>query len=1217
MSAIKLHSLTPEYREESHKVYLDAIEEALEDESIKNIALSGGYGVGKSSVLKKLASKNQKVVQVSLSSIGLPIGDGDGKETTTNRIQKEIVKQLLYREEPYKVPGSRFRRIAKFNVWRSISTAGLGGFALTLVFFLAGWTAKLQELFSAAFVDLWFQLAAFVDLWFQLAVFVVLSAGTLGVLALTHNRVAIKGLKVANAEIALTSEYSSYFDKFLDEIVYFFDVTEYEIVVFEDIDRFDDPYIFETLRALNTLLNNSKQLHTRRIRFIYAIKDSIFEEHGNRSATTLGAEVLTEDVNGNAVLAEMARTNRTKFFDLIIPVVPFITHKNARDLIGSLMDSADIKISVELIDLASRYLPEMRLITNVRNEFLIFREKVFDAKVGELKLRPDELFAMILYKNPHLSDFELIKTGESKLDQLYTDSRRLVRENIKRLTDEAAEGRRQRSNINSIVPRSEAMGEKLRDFLDRIGRINTPLLSVGSSYQVTISGVSYPRNDTSEIDFWQAISGSSNEESFHVAYMSGGSIKLNLSITKADLIAQMENSLSQSEWENGDRKAIDERLDSISKDQNFLSFATFENLYERNEFKTDEGLTFSNLVDTHFNSALVRQLVAIGFIDQNFSLYTSSYYTDRVSQRALNFMIHNIDRNVMDIDYQLKPEDVDVILSERGGLVLQGRGAYNISVLDHLLEKDDGKADRLLHSLKVLGDDEEEFFRAYLASGKYCDKLVERLTVHWDQIFDFLILRQDLDDEVKVSLVDEALKNVDASVDYVVDDGCRRFIEDNFSSLIVMRDASTTVELAQEIAALFSRAGVRLSSISELSVKMRNEVVATSCYKITFDNLEHAAESSDLALDQLQVQHPVVYDYMMKNLSEYLIAVKNQDADAVTVASSDSLSGVLVDVLENASNMLIEVLDGVDLSPGNIELISMPEEAWPALADRDAFPATFMNVKAYIESIGEIDEHIGGYLGRVGTIGIGTEAEDADRFEMAEYLLAAREGIPDPEIRVRLVVNLELESYLPISYVPSEDGPLIGLLVESEVIEDDEQSFGLTLVHDWATREFAISKSEAFVTYMTATEIPISDVPLLLRSTAVTSAVKNVLIARLDEFIPTDDSSALKAAAEYAVATKTRLANQQLLRVAGSDVGQDLAANLLAVAVTGMSIEELMPIFERFGGWLKALIARDGKRPKIVNSEVNRTIVQRLKDLGLVSSFKPKGAELEVNLKKP
>src|SRR5699024_4593920 len=60
---------------------------------------------------------------------------------------------------------------------------------------------------------------------------------------------------------------SSYFSKYLDEIIYYFEVSKTDIVVIEDIDRFNSVVIFEHLRELNYLLNNSNQIK-QPVRFI-------------------------------------------------------------------------------------------------------------------------------------------------------------------------------------------------------------------------------------------------------------------------------------------------------------------------------------------------------------------------------------------------------------------------------------------------------------------------------------------------------------------------------------------------------------------------------------------------------------------------------------------------------------------------------------------------------------------------------------------------------------------------------------------------------------------------------------------------------------------------------------------------------------------------------------------------------------------------------------
>ena len=78
----------------------------------------------------------------------------------------------------------------------------------------------------------------------------------------------------------------------------FFEETGYTIVLFEDIDRFKDTQIFAKLRELNLILNSAKQIGQKPIRFIYALRDNVF-----------------------------TGTERVKFFDFILPIVPKVSRK--------------------------------------------------------------------------------------------------------------------------------------------------------------------------------------------------------------------------------------------------------------------------------------------------------------------------------------------------------------------------------------------------------------------------------------------------------------------------------------------------------------------------------------------------------------------------------------------------------------------------------------------------------------------------------------------------------------------------------------------------------------------------------------------------------------------------------------------------------------------------------------------------------------------------
>ncbi|AQP48495.1 hypothetical protein BW730_14240 [Tessaracoccus aquimaris] len=115
------------------------------------------------------------------------------------------------------------------------------------------------------------------------------------------SRLSWSELRAGNGPGSLTlTNNSSWFDEYLDEIVYFFDSSGCRLVIFEDLDRFKDPQIFEMLRELNTLLNNAGQLKRKSqqpIRFLCAVRDSVFGTGG-------GAQPADAEASAKAIEPE-------------------------------------------------------------------------------------------------------------------------------------------------------------------------------------------------------------------------------------------------------------------------------------------------------------------------------------------------------------------------------------------------------------------------------------------------------------------------------------------------------------------------------------------------------------------------------------------------------------------------------------------------------------------------------------------------------------------------------------------------------------------------------------------------------------------------------------------------------------------------------------------------------------------------------------------------
>lgn len=74
------------------------------------------------------------------------------------------------------------------------------------------------------------------------------------------NRNILRKINLQGNEIEIFEESDeSYFDKYLNEVLYLFENSDANVIVFEDMDRFNTIKIFERLREINTLINIHKK----------------------------------------------------------------------------------------------------------------------------------------------------------------------------------------------------------------------------------------------------------------------------------------------------------------------------------------------------------------------------------------------------------------------------------------------------------------------------------------------------------------------------------------------------------------------------------------------------------------------------------------------------------------------------------------------------------------------------------------------------------------------------------------------------------------------------------------------------------------------------------------------------------------------------------------------------------------------------------------------
>lgn len=413
----KFHKLTPtkvDINSESYRIIEKALNQAYDDNDIKNIAITGIYGSGKSSILKTYYSTNLKkseLINVSIADFDSYLDQNskkndnhkDNKEdednssndlstnylNNSNRIksaEKQIINQILYQIPSNKIP------LSKFKVKNKRKIRDISFFSTCLILVILGILMSLKIEFIYSY---FYKLLAFSNLnnvnnikpKFFIDSFIIFSIlfPLISLSIWLGRRVSIKlnkfNFKGAESEL-IENDNTNILDQEARELVYLIWSSGVKTVIFEDLDRFNDISIFVRLREINSLINFKSE---ETVRFIYVIRDDLFESK-----------------------------DRVKFFDLIIPVIPSMTSKNSKgkilDIFGDIEDKFSISKKV-LLGL-SLYIDDMRLLYSIRNEYEIYSKSI------DIDKNADEIFSLIVLKNIFPKEYEELERDRGYLYEI-------------------------------------------------------------------------------------------------------------------------------------------------------------------------------------------------------------------------------------------------------------------------------------------------------------------------------------------------------------------------------------------------------------------------------------------------------------------------------------------------------------------------------------------------------------------------------------------------------------------------------------------------------------------------------------------------------------------------------------------------------------------------------------------------------------------------------
>ncbi len=868
--------------------YINKLKETIDAKDVNNIALTGSYGSGKSTILKTFKALNPqyKILNVSLAAFNQKDGKLEPveKEKLERLLEVSILQQIFYHVKPEKIPESRFKRIINRKWWQFLLIAVL----------LVIWVISMIMLLKYDYLDklnpeTWKTDQSFS--WSGLF-FILISFSGIGLLSKfilqifsnsKINKVDIKG------EIELGDNVNkSVFNEYLEEILYFFERTDYDVVIIEDLDRFDNTDIFTKLREINILLNNSASISERKINFIYAVGDDVIKD----------------------------KKERVKFFEYIIPVIPFINSSNAREQLQTLIKEAGLKEEIFSREFMSDVVTfiddiDMRLLINIFHEFVIFRH----ALKAEFVTKPEDLFAIITYKNIEPEDFSLLNNRQGKLYKFIHNKKEYIKEFISILDGKIIEKEHQieeikNHNINNVrelrgiyingvltkLPENTVLNGSIEELLEDEGF--EKLLNGKLTFSKIVNQNGYPRLISSN-PFHYNFSEIEKEINISYSYQD----RLELTIDKAK-----------------------NRLDTLKEDINKL-------ISEKNEVKSRELKQIFEKVNPDqylmdfSNNALLRNLIINGHINENYNDYISQFHEGSVTKRDILF-----ERNVKsgiptDFTYELRKIDG---LLERIDLRYFGRDVIlNFDLVDYLV-KNYNTYKTLFEAIIILlsdeGDRSIKFIDGYVADhNRPIDIFINKLTKQWENFFYYVAEESNYQGDKINNYLQLILTH--ANVEDIMKQNHDSLIEmitynPSFLSLV---DTKGNKDLEKKISTLIHELNIKFHKLDEPTNDTKslfNFVYRNNHYRINKENILqmlkiNAEDTNKKAFET--TNYAAIKNFGDKHIISYI-------DDNIDKYVRDIYLGIETNTKEEEQD-LIELFNKKNIKPHNSKLISDRMEA--------------------------------------------------------------------------------------------------------------------------------------------------------------------------------------------------------------------------------------------------------------------------------------------------
>lgn len=1005
--------------QDKHSILL---KEAIGDCNIFNIALSGPYGSGKTSIIKTFKHI------YPLSYIDISLATFDDKfvkdEKITSKLEYCILKQLFYKVHPDKVPESRFKRIVNHK-YIALNAFLFFCWLISILYFTNN--SILYSLIFALGLD-------FYSSFFNGVYSIVSFAGLIFIVYKVYDffiNFKMTKFKINEAELESKHEKATInFENEIDEILYFFERNPIDVVFFEDLDRFNNTEIYIKLREINFLINNYEPIREKgKVTFVYAVIDDIFTQN-----------------------------ERTKFFDFILPVVPIINYTNSAielirrfnneiESIENINEKREFKNFIEKVSL---YLSDMRVIISIANEYKVYKN-ILNENVDQKKL-----FAMMVYKNVEPTEFDLLNNRKGYVYKLLKNKIKLIDDTIIKIEKEIDSFERSIDLLNKEIftNTKELRMLYVAKFLEIVNQRNSH-----GVIKVTLNSEKINPSDLVQEENFKIFT--KNNHIYYDWYSSNShSIQLsfneiekavNPSINYSQRLERITNKASNNIEELRIKVEINQnKIKSIKSKKLSELLIEFEsiNYFKQQQLdyeKTLEGDENENKVK---NYDLINFLVKVGYIDEDYEHYISRQ-DGNLSKEDRDFLLSF---NSKQLPFDIKLNEFNSILNKIDDAYFYRQEILNFSLMDYLIESN--KSVEIIKIMNVLKNETENsilFIDEYLQYTNDTNKniFIRHVSNTWNNIFNYLENSTEYSIDKKSSYLRLLFKNIPLSKIKELNKNKSIFYFLNYSeslaSIYFEDDNNTKVEqFLKDEKVQFDRL-----IFDDKHVQLLKFIYDNNLYEINFEMIKlmiSAFKTNDVDLKELNFKnYTLISNSGCTRLNSYIDYEIEYYLECVLFEFENNLNESEQSVLKILNELVVSEELEIQLIKKNNTLINKlidvkEKNLWPVFFNNNKLIVSWQNIIDYFKEFNEIDNVLVEYLNQKEIFDI-----------LSKEIIEEEDGIKTQFITKLIHSRIDIESYnslatkIPYHYNFSEvegvEKNKVEILIKNKVIPFSVENF--------------------------------------------------------------------------------------------------------------------------------------------------------------------------------